>query len=101
MQPIEMRSWGRFSISDTKPEPSAPRRFSFGTRTSVKDSSAVSWACSPILARLRPRSKPSMPRSTTSSEMPWCPASGSVRQTTTTRSDRIPLEMKVFDPLST
>ena len=41
-----------------------------GPRTSLKNSSAVSWACMPILSRLRPRSKPAMPRSTISSDMP-------------------------------
>ena len=41
-----------------KPEPSAPSRFSLGTWTLSKNSSAVSWALSPILSRLRPRSKP-------------------------------------------
>ena len=45
-------------MSETKPDPASPSRFSFGTWTSVNDSSAVSWACSPILSRLRPRSKP-------------------------------------------
>ena len=53
-----------------KPLPSSPSRFSAGTVTSLKDSSAVSWACRPILSRLRPRSKPAMPRSTTSSVKP-------------------------------
>ena len=98
---IEIRSWGRFSISEMKPEPSAPSRFSLGTSTLSKNSSAVSWALSPILSRLRPRSKPSMPRSTTSRLMPWWPASGSVRATTTTRSDRMPLLMNVLEPLRT
>ena len=98
---MEIRSWGRFSISETKPEPSAPSRFALGTSTLSKNSSAVSWALRPILSSLRPRSNPSMPRSTTSSEMPWWPASGSVRATTMTRSDRMPLEMNVFEPLRT
>ena len=98
---MEIRSWGRFSIRETKPEPSAPSRFALGTSTLSKNSSAVSWAFSPILSRLRPRSKPSMPRSTTSRLMPLWPASGSVRATTMTRSERMPLEMKVFEPLRT
>ena len=54
-----------------KPSPSWPRRLAAGTRTSSKDSSAVSWACWPSLCSLRPRSKPSIPRSTTSRLMPW------------------------------
>ena len=33
--------------------------------------------------------------------MPWWPASGSVRATTTTRSERMPLLMKVFEPFTT
>ena len=40
------------------PAPSSPRRFSFGTTTLSKKSSAVSCALSPIFSRLRPRSKP-------------------------------------------
>ena len=41
-----------------------------GRATSLKNSSAVSCACRPIFSRLRPRSKPCMPRSTTSRLMP-------------------------------
>ena len=40
-----------------------------------------------------------MPRSTTSSEKPLCPASGSVRATTMTRSELMPAEMNVLEPL--
>ena len=49
---------------------------STGTRTSVKKSSAVSWECSPIFSRFRPRSKPSIPRSSTSRLMPGAAAPG-------------------------
>jgi hypothetical protein len=42
-----------------------------------------------------------MPRSTTSSEKPSAPFSGSVHATTITRSACMPLVMNVFDPLST
>ena len=72
-----------------------------GTSTLSKNSSEVSWACMPTLARLRPRSKPAMPFSTTSRLMPLCPASGSVRATTITRSAIAPLLMNVLLPEST
>jgi hypothetical protein len=79
-----------------------PRRAGWppAPRTSSKNSSAVSCALRPILSRLRPRSKPGMPRSTTSRLMPGA-GSGSVRATTITRSALMPLVMKVFEPLST
>ena len=98
---IETRSCGRLFISEMKPEPSSPSRFSFGTCTLSKKSSAVSCALRPTFSRLRPRSKPSMPRSTTSRLMPWWPASGFVRATTITRSDMIPLLMNVLEPFTT
>ena len=99
---IDSRSWGRFSIRWAKPRLSVPSRFSAGTRTSSKNSSAVSCALRPTFSRFRPREKPGMPRSTTSRLMPFAPgASGSVRATTITRSALMPLVMKVFDPLST
>ena len=41
-----------------------------GMRQSVKNSSAVSWAWRPSLSRLRPRSNPGAPRSTTTRLMP-------------------------------
>ena len=85
----------------TKPPPSLPTRLAAGTRTSSKNSSAVSCALMPTLSRLRPRSKPGMPRSTASSEKPCAPLSGSVRATTSTRSALMPLVMNVLDPLST
>ena len=44
VDPIGTRSRGRFSISATKPPPSAPSRFAAGTLTSLKNSSEVSWA---------------------------------------------------------
>jgi hypothetical protein len=72
-----------------------------GTGTSVKNSSAVSWACMPILSRFRPRSNPSVPRSTTTSDIPRCRSFGSVFTAVTTRSALMPLVMKVFDPLRT
>jgi hypothetical protein len=42
-----------------------------------------------------------MPRSTTSSEKPCAPLSGSVQATTITRSALMPFVMNVLDPLST
>ena len=72
-----------------------------GTTTLSKNSSAVSCALRPILSRLRPRSKPAIPRSTTIRLMPLWPASGSVLATTITRSAWMPLLMKVFEPLRT
>ena len=88
-------------MSATNPPPSSPSRLAAGTTTSEKNSSEVSCACMPTFARLRPRPNPAMPRSTTSRLIPRCPASGSVRATTMTRSHICPLEMKVFWPLST
>ena len=81
--------------------PSSPSRLATGTRTSSKNSSAVSWACMPILSRLRPRSKPSMPRSSTSSDMPRWRWAGSVLTAVITRSALMPLVMNVFEPLTT
>ena len=75
---IDSRSCGRLSTRCAKPLPSSPSRLATGTCTSVKNSSAVSWACRPTLSRLRPRSKPSMPRSSTSRLMPVWRCVGSV-----------------------
>ena len=49
---IESRSCGRFCISETKPLPSSPSRFSLGTTTSSKNSSEVSCACIPTLCEV-------------------------------------------------
>ena len=61
----------------------------------------MSWACWPILSRLRPRSNPGMPRSITSRLMPLCRWVGSVFTAVITRSALIPLVMNVFAPLTT
>ena len=61
----------------------------------------MSDARCPILSSFRPRSKPGMPRSIASSEIPLWPAAGSVFTTVTTRSARMPLLMNVFAPLTT
>ena len=81
--------------------PSVPRRLATGTRTSSKKSSAVSWPWRPSLSRLRPRSKPGIPRSMTSSDIPAWRWVGSVLTATITRSALMPLVTKVFEPLTT
>ena len=98
---IDRRSCGSLVTSDRKPAPSSPRRLATGTCTSVKNSSAVSCACMPTFSRLRPRSKPWHPRSSTTSDMPACRCVGSVFTAVMTRSALIPLVMNVFDPLTT
>ncbi len=96
---MDSRSCGSFSIRCRKPEFSPPSRFLAGTRTSSKNSSAVSCALRPTFSRLRPRENPGMPRSTTSRLSPLAPgACGSVLATTITRSALMPLLMNVFDP---
>ena len=98
---IDRRSWARLSIRDPKPLPSSPRRLATGTSTSLKNSSAVSCECRPTFSRLRPRSKPGMPRSSTISEMPRWRCVGSVFTAVITRSALMPLVMNVFDPFTT
>jgi hypothetical protein len=56
------------------------------SRTSSKNSSAVSDSVCPTLSSLRPRSKPGMPASTANSVMPLDFFSGLVRAATITRS---------------
>ncbi len=46
---IETRSLAKWRMICRKPVPSAPTRWSAGTRTSMKDSSAVSEQCQPSL----------------------------------------------------
>ena len=98
---IESRSCGRLWASMPKALPSSPSRFRAGTRTLSKVSSAVSEDFMPILWRLRPRMKPGMSASTTSSDRPLRRLSGSfeVRATTITRSALMPPVMKVLLPL--
>ena len=60
----------------------------------------MSWACWPIFSRLRPRSKPSMPRSIISRLMPRWRSEGSVLTAVITRSALMPLVMKVLEPLT-
>ena len=90
-------------MSILKPSPSSPRRLATGTRQSSNISSAVSWVAMPIFLSFLPRTKPSALASITNSEMPLrgSVAWGSVFTATTARSQRMPLEMKVLDPLTT
>ena len=60
--------------------------FAAGTRTSVKNNSAVSASGWPTLSSLRPRSKPAMPVSTANRVMPLAFFSGLVLAATMTRS---------------
>ena len=80
------RSRGSWFIRQAKPRPSSPRILEGGTRTSSKNSSAVSWAFWPIFLRLRPRLKPGRSVSTSTSVMPLAPADVSVLAATMTRS---------------
>ena len=98
---IDRRSCGSLVTRDRNPEPSSPNRLATGTCTSVKNSSAVSCACMPIFSRLRPRSKPGMPRSRIRSDMPAWRWLGSVFTAVMTRSALMPLVMNVLDPLTT
>ena len=82
-----------------KPLSSSPMRSSSLTRTSSKNSSAVSDSSWPTLSSLRPREKPSATVSTPNSVMPLAFFSGAVRAATTTRSAQSPLVMNVLDPL--
>src|SRR3989442_450619 len=56
--PSVSRSCGSSCMSDAKPVPSAPSRFSTGTSTPSKKSSDVSEERCPSFSRLRPRAKP-------------------------------------------
>ena len=98
---MESRSCARLRMRYVNPIPGSPSTFAAGTSTSLKNSSAVSWACMPSLSRLRPRSNPFIPRSRIMRVKPRWPASGSVRTVVITRSELMPLVMKVFAPFST
>ena len=84
-----------------KPLPSCPSRFSAGTSTLSKKSSAVSWPFRPIFFSRLPLVKPFIVVSTTTRLVPLAPFAGSVFATTITRSAFQPLVMKVFEPLTT
>ena len=93
------RSCGRNCIIEMKPVSSGPTRSALLTRTSSKDSSAVSDSSWPTLSSTRPTLKPSRVVSTAKSEMPLAFFSGLVRAATSTRSAEPPLVMKVLEPL--
>ena len=59
----------------SKPSPSAPIRFSAGTRQSSKITMAVGWLCQPSFFSGWPKPRPGEPSSTTRHEMPLGPAS--------------------------
>ncbi|MNF99199.1 hypothetical protein D3C84_820900 [compost metagenome] len=98
---IVRRSCGSSDISAAKPPPSAPNRLLAGTRTESKNNSEVSADLCPSLSRLRPRLKPSRSASTRIRLIPREPGESLVRATTITRSACWPLEIKVFEPLTT
>ena len=53
-----------------KPWPSAPMRFSAGTRQSSKITIAVGWLCQPSFFSWAPKPSPAVSRSTAMQEMP-------------------------------
>ena len=71
---------------------SAPTRLAAGTRTSTKDSSAVSEQCQPSFSSRRPTVNPGVPLSITSSATPPAPGPP-VRTAVVTKSARTPLVM--------
>ena len=79
---------------------SGPIRFATGTRQPSKWSSAVSLAHQPVFLSFLLASKPGVPFSMTSSEMPPWPGPP-VRTAVVTKSARVPLVMKVFAPVTT
>ncbi len=84
------------------PSPSSPMRFSSGTRTSSKVSSAVGEPRMPILCSTRGAAKPGVSVSTMKALIPLRPpASGSVSAKTVTTLATEPWVMKRLLPLST
>ncbi len=69
-----------------KPLSTSPITLASGTRTSSKNSSAVSDSSCPTLSSFRPRENPGMLASTPNRVMPRAFFSGLVRAATTTRS---------------
>src|SRR6266404_4589481 len=84
-----------------KPWFSSPIRFSAGTRTFSRMTSAVSLERSPSFSILRPLASPGVPFSTTKAETPRCPCSGAVEAITTYTCPTVPCVMNIFEPLST
>ena len=60
-------------MAKRKPSPSAPMRFSTGTRTSSNITWAVGWEFQPILRSLAPNDRPGIPFSTTIADTPLAP----------------------------
>jgi hypothetical protein len=90
------------SIAILNPSPSSPSRFSTGTRTSSKVSSAVGEPRIPILCSTRGAAKPGVSASTMKALIPLRPpASGSVRAKTVSRFATLPWVMKRLLPLRT
>ena len=88
-------------MSWTKPLPSSPpMRFSSGTKTSLNESSAVSWPWKPILWSFLPWSKPAMPFSMSSRLNASALLPSPVLTNVTMTSAVLPLEMNVFAPLT-
>ena len=76
---------------------SAPTRLPTGTRTSTKDSSAVSEQCQPIFSSRRVDGEPGRAVSIDQqARSPACPGPP-VRTAVVTKSARTPLVMNVFD----
>lgn len=75
-----------------KPVFSSPIRFATGTRTSTKESSAVSEQCQPSFSSRRPTVNPGVPLSITSRLSSPLPGK-SVQTAVVTKSARAPLVM--------
>ena len=89
---IAIRSVRKALPMSRKPAFSGPTRWVAGTRTSVKDSSAVSEQRHPIFSRRRLTANPGVSVSITSSEMPRAPRRSlpPVRTAVVTKSARTP-----------
>ncbi|MNN41554.1 hypothetical protein D3C81_1556780 [compost metagenome] len=90
------RSHANWWVRYLKPCPSSPRRLLTGTRTSSKNSSAVSCPLRPIFSRRRPLEKPLRSSSMQISVSSF--AAGSSLVAVTINPALPPLVMKVFCP---
>ena len=91
------RPLSRVPIAILKPCPTSPRRAASGTRTSVRNSSAVAWPRSPSLPVISRASKPGESVGTRNAVTPRGPSS-LVRAKTSATSAHVPLVMKSFWP---
>src|SRR5450759_5023738 len=98
-----MRPQSNAFRKDLKPSPRPPRRFSFGTLQSEKESSWVSEDCQPILRYLGATVYPRVPLGTMMLLISFLPISSPVTAVMTTRSEMsVPeLVMKHLVPLMT